>query len=61
MPMRVILGGILIAASTAIGMTDVYAQGIEYRKNDYVKFCARVTERQAKETGNLPSLSKERR
>jgi mono/diheme cytochrome c family protein len=38
--MRVICSGVLIAASTAIGMTDVYAQGIEYGKNDYVKFCA---------------------
>ena len=37
--MRAIWSGVLIAASTAIGMTDVYAQGIEYGKNDYVKFC----------------------
>jgi hypothetical protein len=39
-PMRVICSAVLIAASTAIGMTDVYAQGIEYGKNDYGKFCA---------------------
>jgi mono/diheme cytochrome c family protein len=39
MVMRAIWSGVLIAASTAIGMTDVYAQGIEYGKNDYVKFC----------------------
>ena len=38
--MRVICSAVLIAASTAIGMTDVYAQGIEYGKNDYGKFCA---------------------
>ena len=41
MPMRVMWSGILIAASTAIGMTDVYAQGTEYGKNDYLKSCAR--------------------
>src|SRR6185312_6763266 len=39
-PMRVICSAVLIVASTAIGMTDVYAQGIEYGKNDYGKFCA---------------------
>jgi mono/diheme cytochrome c family protein len=39
MAMRAIWSGVLIAASIAIGMTDVEAQGIEYGKNDYVKFC----------------------
>jgi mono/diheme cytochrome c family protein len=38
--MRVMWSGILIAASAAIGMTDVYAQGTEYGKNDYLKSCA---------------------
>jgi mono/diheme cytochrome c family protein len=37
--MRAISSGVLIAALTAVGMTDVYAQGIDYGKNDYVKFC----------------------
>ena len=40
MPMRTIWSGVLIAASTAVGMTDVYAQGTEYGKNDYIKACA---------------------
>ena len=38
--MRVIWIGALIAASTAIGMTNVYAQGTEFGKNEYVKSCA---------------------
>jgi mono/diheme cytochrome c family protein len=40
MAMRVIWSGVLIAASTAIGMTDVCAQGTEFGKNEYVKSCA---------------------
>ena len=40
MPMRTIWSGVLIAASTAIGITDVYAQGTQYGKNEYIKACA---------------------
>jgi mono/diheme cytochrome c family protein len=38
--MRVIWSGVLIAATAAVGMTDVYAQGTEFGKNEYVKSCA---------------------
>jgi hypothetical protein len=39
MLMRVIWRGFLIAASTASGITYLYAQGTEFGKNDYVKSC----------------------
>jgi mono/diheme cytochrome c family protein len=37
---RVIWSVVLIAATAAVGMTDVYAQGTEFGKNEYVKSCA---------------------
>jgi hypothetical protein len=37
--MRKVWSGVLIAASTAIGMTELYAQGTEFGKNDYLKSC----------------------
>ena len=61
MVMRAIWSGVLIAASTAIGMTDVYAQELSTGKMITSNCAYSVTERQAKETGNLPSLSKDRR
>ena len=59
--MRVICSAVLIAASTAIGMTDVYAQESSTGKMITANSAQTVTERQVKETENLPSLSKERR
>jgi hypothetical protein len=38
--MRMIWSGVLIAATTAVGMTDVHAQGTEFGKNEYLKSCA---------------------
>jgi mono/diheme cytochrome c family protein len=37
--MRTIWSGVLIAATTAVGMTDVQAQGTDFGKNDYLKSC----------------------
>lgn len=57
--MRMIWSGVLIAATTAVGMTDVHAQGTEFGKNEYLKSCASCHGVTGKGDGPMAKVLKE--
>ena len=57
--MRTIWSGVLIAATTAVGMTDVQAQGTDFGKNDYLKSCVSCHGVTGKGDGSMAKVLKE--
>jgi mono/diheme cytochrome c family protein len=54
-----IWSGVLIAATTAVGITDVHAQGTEFGKNEYLKSCASCHGVTGKGDGPMAKVLKE--